>query len=152
MSRDCSIPLLPELGELALGLRDIDWPNARSLFCLEQKMLMGLDYHMEVCGELYASYYFALTEEAQRHSLLQSLHQESLMASSGLDVSSTMASERDVSLGGSPTPSSSPWPEKEGAVHVLPADLLDPWKPKGQKAEGRRFVDSRKKKPVVYYI
>ncbi|CAJ1331512.1 unnamed protein product [Effrenium voratum] len=56
--------------------------SARSLFCLEQKMLVGLDYHMEVCGELYASYYFALTEEAQRHSLLQSLHQESLMAGS----------------------------------------------------------------------
>lgn len=36
--------------------------TARSLHILELRFLAGLEYQMEVCGELYASYYFALVE------------------------------------------------------------------------------------------
>lgn len=35
---------------------------ARNLHLLELKFLVGLEYRMEVCGELYAAYYFALVE------------------------------------------------------------------------------------------
>eukprot|EP00931_Biecheleriopsis_adriatica_P103798 TRINITY_DN78594_c0_g1_i1.p1 TRINITY_DN78594_c0_g1~~TRINITY_DN78594_c0_g1_i1.p1 ORF type:complete len:467 (+),score=69.91 TRINITY_DN78594_c0_g1_i1:35-1435(+) len=42
----------------ALGLRY----SARCLHRLELQVLTGLEYHMEVCGELYAAYYFALME------------------------------------------------------------------------------------------
>lgn len=63
---------------VAIGLQ---YP-VRSLHRLELQMLTGLDYHMEVCGELYASYYFALTEEVQRTHTPSYLLNESMLASS----------------------------------------------------------------------
>lgn len=36
--------------------------SAQNLHLLELRFLAGLEYRMEVCGELYASYYFALLE------------------------------------------------------------------------------------------
>ena len=99
---------------VAIGL---DYP-VRSLHRLELQILTGLDYRMEISGELYASYYFALTEEIQRSNTPPHLLNESLLASSlgqTAEANSTMASERDIqSLCGSPTPSSSsahraPW-------------------------------------------
>lgn len=99
---------------VAVGL---DYP-VRSLHRLESQILTGLDYRMEISGELYASYYFALTEEIQRSNTPPQLPNESLLASSlgqTVEANSTMASERDIqSLCGSPTPSSSsahraPW-------------------------------------------
>lgn len=99
---------------VAIGL---DYP-VRSLHRLELLVLTGLDYRIDISGELYASYYFALTEEIQRKNTPPQLLNESLLASSlgqTVEATSTMASERDIhSLCGSPTPSSSshrvvPW-------------------------------------------
>eukprot|EP00439_Symbiodinium_sp_Y106_P040795 s653_g5.t1 len=95
--------------QVVLGLR---YP-VRNLHQLEVKMLMGLDYHMEVCGELYASYYFALTEDLRASQTSAGRGNDSLLASSlglcpsTLEGNSTLASERDRSSNpGSPTPSS----------------------------------------------
>ncbi|CAL1155701.1 unnamed protein product, partial [Cladocopium goreaui] len=80
--------------QAALGLH---YP-VQSLHRLELQMLTALDYHMEVPGELYVSYYFALTEEIQRAHTPPHLN-ESLLASSlqpTLEANSTMASERDI--------------------------------------------------------
>ena len=98
---------------VAIGL---DYP-VRCLHRLELLILTGLDYRIDISGELYASYYFALTEEIQRKNTPPQLLNESLLASSlghTVEATSTMASERDIqSLCGSPTPSSSshrvPW-------------------------------------------
>jgi len=72
---------------VALGLR---YP-ARKLHRLELQVLTGLEFRMEVCGEQYASYYFALMEANSPPTPPQSV-QDSMAVSDSLGPRSVSCS------------------------------------------------------------